>query len=414
MFPEPFDSYLMNPSLHSWKTRSFIPRGEKLLLLVLINLACLESGCDWLTSSINKRSPTNAPIPVQLETSNRVAAQGRFLPETGIIRLSATPGDRIEALLVKVGDTVEAGQELVQLASHRLRKIELEIAQRKFKEAESQAESRRIEADMAIESAASRVTSAQLLVSQAQSQLALVESSKSTLEQLRTQISKMESLRSDPLTRNLVSEVELTQKQIDYEQQENRFKQSLLAAQQNIDSAKLAQKTAIEAHNAAKRNRELVDSAVPLQSTRQQIELLELQLKQSLFVAPQAGQVLSISSQTGETVGPTPVLEMADLSSMVCWAEVQEADASRIAIGDSAEITSAALPRPLKGEVYRIDAMVGSPQMRNPNPLAKTDFRAVPVWIRIQSDDVVLAARYVQMQVDVTILVEKTPPAIEP
>ncbi len=134
-----------------------------------------------------------------------------------------------------------------------------------------------------------------------------------------------------------------------------------------------------------------------------QVGLLEKQIERSRILAPQKGTILSLASETGELVSQMPIMELADLSKMSCWAEVHESDVGRLHLDDNAEIKSSALERPLHGKVVRIDRMVGSPQMRIPNPLAKTDFRAIPIWIEIDSKDVELAAKLIQLQVEVMI-----------
>ncbi len=88
---------------------------------------------------------------------------------------------------------------------------------------------------------------------------------------------------------------------------------------------------------------------------------------------------------------------------MMCVAEVYEADVAEIQTGDTATLRSAGLKRELSGKVARIDRLVGVPQMRSPDPLARTDFRAVRVWIEIDSNDAAIAAERVRLQADVTI-----------
>jgi HlyD family secretion protein len=88
---------------------------------------------------------------------------------------------------------------------------------------------------------------------------------------------------------------------------------------------------------------------------------------------------------------------------MVCVAEVFEADVGRIQIGDTAKLKSSALIRDLEGRVMRVDRVVGGSQLRSPNPMARTDFRSVGVWIELDSKDSLVAAERLQLQVDVLI-----------
>jgi HlyD family secretion protein len=94
---------------------------------------------------------------------------------------------------------------------------------------------------------------------------------------------------------------------------------------------------------------------------------------------------------------------MADLSEMSCVAEVHESDVGLVRIGQNAAMNSASLPRTLRGKVSRIDRVVGAPQIRSPNPLARSDFRSIAVWIQVAPEDAATAAQRVQLQVEVSI-----------
>jgi len=110
-----------------------------------------------------------------------------------------------------------------------------------------------------------------------------------------------------------------------------------------------------------------------------------------------------VNIEVGERTAQLPLFELADISEMVCVAEVHESDVAKVALEDVADIRSSALGRTLKGQVVRIDRVVGAAQMRSPNPMARSDFRSVPVWIKIDSNDTELAAQRLQLQVDVSI-----------
>jgi HlyD family secretion protein len=208
----------------------------------------------------------------------------------------------------------------------------------------------------------------------------------------------------------MVGGLEAEQKRMEAEQNQSRFEQAVFAAQQAVTLAKLGLDSAIRSHEVALESRRLVDSAVPLRSLEQQLALLGKQVEMSRMVAPLDGVVLSVSAKKGEMVSQLPLLEIADLSSMVCEAEVSDASVRFLEVGQVAVMDSAALEKPLRGIVYRIDRMVGSPQMKVPSPLAKTDFRAVPVWIEIAAEDMAAAAKLVQLHVDVTIELKPTKP----
>jgi HlyD family secretion protein len=153
---------------------------------------------------------------------------------------------------------------------------------------------------------------------------------------------------------------------------------------------------------AAKKTRELVEAMSPIASLEKQIEIVKLQQEQSSVLAPFDGVVISLNAEKGERTAQFPLMDIADLSSMQCIAEVHESDAGRIAIDDRVELSSSALSKKLSGRVVRIDRIVGAAQMRSPNPMARSDFRSIPVWISIDKDDTEAAAERLQLQVDVS------------
>ncbi len=234
-------------------------------------------------------------------------------------------------------------------------------------------------------------------------QVKATDESDDAIQLASKQVDRLTELTRDPLTKPLVGTIELEQKRIDLSQISTKQKLAKLAAEQMNDVATSSIGMAKQKVDAAKKSRDLVDSLLPIRSLEMQVELLECQLAQLQVKAPSAGTILSLSCAVGEGVTNFPLMEMADLSRMSCVAEIQETQIRRLRIGQKAVIKSTAMQRPLAGTVARIHQMVGPPQMRLPNPMAKSDFRSVPVWIEIDSADVGEAAKLVQLQVDVTI-----------
>jgi len=134
-----------------------------------------------------------------------------------------------------------------------------------------------------------------------------------------------------------------------------------------------------------------------------QIQLLQLQVNLAVLRAPTAGTILQVYVSAGERATTAPIFDFANLDEMVCVAEVHEADIAKIQIGHTAQLKSAALSKQLRGKVSRIDRVVGPPQMRSPNPLARSDFRSIPVWISIHPEDAPIAAERINLQVEVAI-----------
>jgi HlyD family secretion protein len=135
--------------------------------------------------------------------------------------------------------------------------------------------------------------------------------------------------------------------------------------------------------------------------------------------------VLKILMEPGEFVTQIPVLQIADVSSMVCIAEVYEADAKLLARGQKARIYSTALSGTtnkdggyaegdtdgdgipnggIEGEVVRVGSLVSSGGLIQRNPLAPSDRSIVEVLIAIDPKDLAAteeAASHIGLQVTV-------------
>ena len=335
--------------------------------------------------------------------SNQVLAQGRIQPAKGLIRLAAIPGDRVEQVLVRPGDPIRNLQPLLVLQSQKLRALELEAAELRLDEARAMRQVKQQEADLAIDAAGIKMQSASQMVAQANSQLAMAKKGGEQVDSLGRQISSLQKLRESPLTRAAIGTIELESKKNELTKFTSINEQTLLAAEQAVEISKLQILQSERALAAAKESRRFVDQATPIASLEKQIEILRLQVEQSHVVSPLDGIVISVNVEVGERTAQLPLFELADLSQMVCVAEVHESDVANIAIDDRVEIRSSALGRALKGRVQRIDRVVGAAQMRSPNPMARSDFRSIPVWIAIDPSDTEVAAERLQLQVDVLI-----------
>ena len=129
-----------------------------------------------------------------------------------------------------------------------------------------------------------------------------------------------------------------------------------------------------------------------------QIELARADLAQTEVRALTAGRVLAVLARAGE-VSTGPLLTMGDVRSMVARAEVFQTDVLDVTVGDPAEVTI--LGQSVAGEVVRVGTIVGRNTVISLDPTALADRRVVEVVVRLA--DPVLAARLVNMQVEVAI-----------
>lgn len=358
-------------------------------------------------------NPAKSPLPLTSKVrevrfedsakSGQVLAQGRLQPAKGIIRLATIPGDRVEELLIHAGQAVRKTQPLAVLQSQKLRALELEAAELRLIETRALRQAKQQEADLAIDAAGLKMQSAVQMLDQAKSQSLMANKSSEQLDSLNRQISTLQKLRELPLTRAAIGTIELESKKNELNRVSTVSEQSILAAKQAVELSTLQVTQSEKVVAAAKETRKLVDQSTPIASLEKQIEILKMQLDQSNVISPIDGVVVSVNIEVGERTAQLPLFELADLSEMVCVAEVHESDVASITIDDQVEIRSSALGRTLKGRVKRIDRVVGAAQMRSPNPMARSDFRSIPVWIAIDASDTEIAAQRLQLQVDVSI-----------
>ena len=321
--------------------------------------------------------------------------------------MGAIPGDRVEQVLVQAGQTIRKLQPLIVLQSQQFRALELEAATLRLEEARAMRQVKEQEADLAIDAASLKLQSVSQMLIQANAQLVVAKKSGEHVVSLGRQISSLQQLRESPLTRAAIGTIELETKKNELTKISSVSEQTLLAAQQAVEISKLQLVQSEKTLAAARESRTFVDQATPISSLEKQIEILRLQLEQSKILSPLDGVVVTVNVEVGERTAQLPLFELANLSEMVCVAEVHESDVASIAIDDLAEIRSSALGRTLKGRVIRIDRVVGAAQMRSPNPMARSDFRSIPVWIEIDRNDVAEAAQRLQLQVDVSISITR-------
>jgi ABC exporter DevB family membrane fusion protein len=368
---------------------------------VLLGLGVMLGGCEGDSPPPPVEVLDNPDQPAS--AVGRIVAQGQLLPAGGIVRISATPGDIVEAILVAPGDRVSVGQPIIELRSARLRQSQLAALQRQLTEAEVQHRA-------AIARAEADVTVATLELEQAREQAAALARREETLALARQQVAdaeetlaRAEAIGADPLTRGMVGRLEIDRQRAAVNSARLQFAQQQEALLSAREAAVFAQRAAQEKLAGARRALELAEASNPVAVIESQISTAQEQLEASRLTAPAEGVVVSIDARVGEAATQFPLMQLADLSRMVCRVEVYQADAPRLAVGQAAMIRNNALPRALRGRVSRIDRLVGNPQLRGTDPLARVDFRTLAAYIDIQSEDAAIAAEWLQLQVEVEI-----------
>jgi HlyD family secretion protein len=363
-----------------------------LSLTIVIGIA----GCDRIEKS-------GTPNQVASVTSSRVMAQGTLEPMAGVVAITAIPGDRVESIAVSRGAQVQKGDPLLVLASRQLRELELAIAKRRAAEGNRQREVERGAANQRVAAAKLQLQQAQLQQQHAQRGPSLTSLAQEKRDAALAAKTRAEKIAADPKTKMLIGRDELDRLSLAVRASEGELQQAQQQNGQADQMTALAVDVAQQAVDAAENALEAVDQSDAVSILEKQVDLVQLQHDQTTLRAPLTATVLDVQTRGGESTGPRPLMQLADLSSMVCVAEVHQADVTRVAVGQPAQLSAAALGEPLKGKVIEVAQWLGTPQLVDPNPMARADYRSVKVRIAIDQADVPRAAQRVQLQVDVEI-----------
>jgi HlyD family secretion protein len=338
-----------------------------------------------------------APVQAQTarENANEVARSGvralaRLEPESGAIVIGARPGMRVEEVRVAEGQDVKAGELLVVLEGHDQRQRQLALAEAQRDAARFQRHLRHEQ--LALERARfDRLKQPRL------------ESTRATVADLKGKVGQQAGAKSGQTG----SEKEAQAKPSvlaggGMVPQEMR---DMLSAQLRADLARteIQLKELEVTLELLDRQRKLEDEQNRDDSPEsivldRQIDLARADLAGTEVRAPIAGRVLAVSVHAGE-VSIGPLLTLGDIRTMVARAEVFQTNVLDVAVGDSAEVLI--LGRTVAGEVTRVGTSVLRNTIASLDPAALADRRVVEVRIRLAEP--ALAARLVNMQVDVAI-----------
>lgn len=394
------------------------------LLLAAIALIVAFAGCD----------PKNTGGPGEVETGPRsIFALGSLQPASGLISITGTPGDRLKAIDPEVIENQPAPADglLGVLASYDARLAQLEALRTRRKLAEEKQKVDLLLAQAQLRAAEAKVKEAEARKAEAKLQAGQVGNLQESVDIARDELESLVELQqSDP---ELVTDHQIRK-------QRNRMAKAeseVRLAAERIEPLSAAAQAALE---AALANVEAAHVSVnslrkngALDALDKEIAVAEASLEQSLLWAPGADPsritldqaptdstvdsgdesdgrytVLKVFTKPGELVSQMPVMQLADVSQIECVAEVYEADAHSIHLGQGATITSPAFSEVLKdglrGEVTYVASLVGSPSLDARNPLAPKDRSVVEVRIALTDDNpdkLAEAAQRIGLQVTV-------------
>jgi len=110
----------------------------------------------------------------------------------------------------------------------------------------------------------------------------------------------------------------------------------------------------------------------------------QAELDRSYIKSPQTGRVIKILTRPGEIVENNQgIARIGETSQMYAVAEVYESDITKVQLGQTATITSSAIPGKLIGKVENIGLEIERQEVVNTDPTANIDAKVVEVKVKL-------------------------------
>jgi HlyD family secretion protein len=316
-----------------------------------------------------------------------VFALGTIEPAGGIVSVaSPLVGYRVTTVHVREGEPVTAGQLLFELdATHPQAELDLVLSQLEEAEQRQQSEMRLAEQRLAV----AEVGFEQARLGgklELEAQEARVTAMVYRKDQAERDLQRIEQLRQ--VRESLVSEQQVEQQRVVVEAAAAELRAaelSLQALQQSLDfqrtSARLERDSAQIAYDLARQG-------IGLDTLKRRLELARIQLRQTEVRAPVDGVVLTLSARQGELVGQFPLLQLADLTSLICLAEIDTADIPLLNPRHPAEVRIRGRERePLSGQLERIGSAVVESRLRPLDPRRPVEHHVARGVVKLELAD---------------------------
>ncbi|MBE9112518.1 HlyD family efflux transporter periplasmic adaptor subunit, partial [Nodosilinea sp. LEGE 07298] len=333
-------------------------------------------------------------------------------PTSSVIKLSVANAQdsRVNQLLVREGDRVEANQVIATLQG--IEKLQAEVAEAEQNVALQQAKVVQAQTAAATPSertaqqATIRQLEAELRATEQQNQAA-IDGATATLREAQTNYERYRQL----YNRGAVSATELDsrQKTLDTARASLRDAEAQLVGTRQTLSAQIQSTTASVNQLSEIRPVDVTVAQAEVAYAQSQAERARADLEDFYVRVPVAGQILRINTRVGERVNPDQgIVDLGQTEQMVVIAEVYETDVPKLAVGQSAEITSenGGFTNTLRGEVESIGLQIRKTDVLNSDPATDSNARVVEVKIRLNPSASQQVAELTYMQVRVKIRVD--------
>lgn len=380
------------------------------------------------TAQLPSPEPASPTTPPPTPVVNSISALGRIEPQGEVIRIAPPPnlgGSKVDKLLVKEGDWVQAGQVVAMLDNYDRKLSAVQMAQEEIKVAR---------ANLAIVKAGAKqgeVQAQEAAIARLEAQLAgEVATNQAGLDRLEAQLQGEQATQTATVKR---LEAELANAQTEFQRYQQLALEGAISASE-LDRRRLTLETARESVEEAKANYEktvntlneqiregranvqkTVDTlqqqirearanlnritevrGVDVQKAQAEVDRAIANLKQNqadlelaYIKAPSNGQILKIHSYAGERVDEGKgIADLGRTDRMLVVAEVYESDVSKVRTGQQATITSEnkTFEGEIRGTVEEIGLQIGKKDVLNTDPAADVDVRVIEVKILLDSE----------------------------
>ena len=144
------------------------------------------------------------------------------------------------------------------------------------------------------------------------------------------------------------------------------------------------QKAVIE-QKAAQESLQLAERTTAIDVLDEQVKLAEQKLKQTKVAAPSTGTVISVATHAGELVSNQPLLQIADLQSLQCQAEIDVADLPLLTGKREAFVSCRAFQgRRVKATIERVRSVAAAATLHPVDPRKAVDRTVATVVLKLQ------------------------------
>jgi ABC exporter DevB family membrane fusion protein len=322
--------------------RSILWAGGALVAIAAVNVAVLRPR-GVATESVAVAAAPDAAV---------AAGPGLVEPLSEEVRVSAQVGGRLAQVLVDEGDRVRAGQVLAVVDNQDYRaRVESAEAEVGLREAERR-----------------RIVNGARTQERRESAAELAEA-EAILENARAEQARMQNL----LRERVVSRAEAE----DTDRAERVAWARVQAARERVDLINA---------DAREEDRARADADVSL--ARARLDEARAVYEKTFIRAPIDGVVLRRHRKAGESVSTqfdSPIVTMADDRVRRVRIDVDEADVSRIAVGQSAYVTADAFgDRRFAGRVVRVSQLLGRKNVRTDEPTERVDTKVLETLVELE------------------------------